>query len=74
MLAALERGFGSVAVVPVHPAPDAVAIRILIRAVKGGRAPLVLHPGFALQDADGNVPQKVQAVLGGTAVLPLADS
>jgi len=74
VLAALERGFGSVAVVPVHPAPDAVAIRILIRAVKGGRAPLVLHPGFALQDADGNVPQKVQAVLGGTAVLPLADS
>lgn len=73
VLAALDRGFGGLEVLPVHPTPDAGAIRILVRAVKGGRAPLMLHPGFALQGADGEVFHKAQAVLSGTAVLPLAE-
>src|SRR5438477_1878054 len=41
-LAALARGFGGVIVLPVHPQPDAAAIRILIRATKGSRAPMAL--------------------------------
>ncbi len=48
VLAALERGFGSLMVQPVHATPDAAAIRILLRAVKGGRAPLKLLPGLVL--------------------------
>lgn len=45
VLAAMERGLGSVRVVPVYASPEAPAIRILVTAVKGGRAPLVLAPG-----------------------------
>ena len=74
VLAALERGFGSLVILPVYSIPRTPAIRILLRAVKGGRAPLVLHPGFALQDAEGKIPREVQAVLSGAAVLPLGDS
>lgn len=72
VLAALDRGFGSVEILPVHPNPGAPAIRVLVRAVKGGRAPMVLHPGFALQEAGGSASAEAQAILGGKAVLPLA--
>ena len=36
VLEALEGGFGSVTVLPVYPRPDAAAIRVLVRADKGG--------------------------------------
>lgn len=39
---------GSFQVRPVHPAPDAPAKRVLVRAVKTGRAPLVLLPPVIL--------------------------
>jgi tRNA1(Val) A37 N6-methylase TrmN6 len=71
VLAALERGFGSVALLPVHGHADAPAIRIVLRAVKGGRAPLQLWPGLMLNDSAG--PNEVaRAVLSGRQVLPLA--
>jgi len=72
VLAALEAGFGDVRVVPVYPRPDAPAIRILVRATKSSRAGASLMPGIFLNGAAGSVPDDVQAVLNGTAVLPLA--
>jgi len=72
VLAALERGFGSIAILPVHPGPEGAAIRIIVTAVKGGRAPLALHPGLVLQDPDGETGAEAAAVLGGKAALPLA--
>jgi tRNA1(Val) A37 N6-methylase TrmN6 len=72
VLAALGRGFGSVEILPVHPNPGTAAIRVLVSAVKGGRGPMVLHPGFALQDANGETAVGAQAILSGKAVLPLA--
>ncbi|CAN5413519.1 methyltransferase [soil metagenome] len=72
VLAALDRGFGSIQILPVHPNPDAAAIRVLVSAVKGGRAPLVLHPGLALRETNGEANSQIQAILGGRAILPLA--
>ena len=46
VLAALSAGFGGATVLPVYPRPDAAAIRILVRATKGSRAPLALLPGL----------------------------
>ena len=40
VLAALDGGFGDVAVLPVHGRAGAPAIRVLVRARKGSRAPL----------------------------------
>ena len=70
--AALEAGFGDVMVLPVHPRPDAAAIRIIVRATKGSRAPASLMPGICLNGATGGVPDDVQAVLNGAAALSLA--
>jgi tRNA1(Val) A37 N6-methylase TrmN6 len=72
VLAALERGFGSVAILPVHPSPRGTAIRVIVTAVKGGRAPMALLPGLILQDPNGEGETDAAAVLDGKAALSLA--
>jgi tRNA1(Val) A37 N6-methylase TrmN6 len=72
VMAALARGFGAVTVQPVHPRPDAPAIRGLVRAVKGSRAPLALLPALVLTSADGRPSEEAEAVLRHGAALPLA--
>jgi tRNA1(Val) A37 N6-methylase TrmN6 len=72
VLTALARGFGSIAVLPVHPNPQGSAIRVIVSAIKGGRAPMALHPGFILRDSDGDGGTEAAAILGGKAVLSLA--
>lgn len=73
VLAALGPDFGSLAVCPVHPKPDAPAIRVLVRALCGGRAPLRIVPGFVLADADGSPSAAAHAVLRNAAPLPFVD-
>ena len=41
---------GAAALLPVHARADAPAIRILVRAKKGSRAPLSIAPGLILHD------------------------
>ena len=72
VLAALEKGFGSLAVLPVHGDPAKPAIRVLVRAVKGGRAPAALYPGINLRDATGAPDPYIGQVLSGKATLSLA--
>lgn len=73
VLAALGRGFGGVAMMPVHPKPGAPAIRILVRAAKQSRAPLTIYPGLMLNDVDGRPAASAEAILRGKSVLPLAE-
>ena len=76
VLAALDRGFGSLAILPVHADPGSSAIRVLIRAIKGGRAPMQLHAALIINE--GSTPHrpaqeiKVREILAGKGVLPLA--
>ena len=63
VLAALDKDFGAITVLPVHPKPGAVAIRVLVRATKASRAPLALLPGFLLADADSKPTAAAEAVL-----------
>ncbi|KJC36778.1 methyltransferase [Bradyrhizobium sp. LTSP849] len=73
VLAALSRGFGSLSILPVHGEAGRPAIRVLVRAVKGGRAPTRLLPGLVLND-ESRVPKKeVRNILEGRAVLQLAE-
>ncbi|MGX7742275.1 tRNA1(Val) (adenine(37)-N6)-methyltransferase [Rhodopseudomonas parapalustris] len=74
VLAALDRGFGSVVLQPVHSHADKPAIRILVRATKGGRAPLLLIPNLLLNDPSGHQSPIARAVLAGEQILPLARS
>ncbi len=73
-LAALQPGYGAIAVLPVHPAPDKPAIRIILRARKGSRAPLAILPGFVLNEAANCPSAMADAVLRGARALPLAQT
>jgi tRNA1(Val) A37 N6-methylase TrmN6 len=72
VLAALDRGFGSLAILPVHGDVRAHAIRVLIRAIKGGKAPTQLHAALLLNDESGVPDKQVHEILMGRAALPLA--
>src|ERR1700721_2634513 len=48
VLAALSRGFGSLTILPVHGDAAAPAIRVLVRAIRGGGAPLRMPAARAL--------------------------
>lgn len=72
-LTALAPDFGAVSLLPVYSKPDAPAIRILARAVKGSRAPLTLHGGLLLADARGKPSAAAEAVLRHGAALPLGE-
>ena len=69
VLAALDRGFGSLGIVPVHADEATPAIRILVRAVKGGRAPTQIHPALMLNDESALPKKQVQEILAGRRVL-----
>src|SRR5258705_7372894 len=72
VLAALDRGFGSLAIQPVHSDAQTPAIRVLIRAIKGGRAPTQIHAALMLNDESAVPNKQVQGILAGKGALPLA--
>ena len=61
---------GSLQVRPIHPFADAPASRVVVRAVRGGRAPLQLLPPLILHVRNGakHTPQ-AEAILRGEADL-----
>jgi tRNA1(Val) A37 N6-methylase TrmN6 len=59
----LEGRAGAIAVYPLWPGGGRPARRIIVRATKGSAAPLTLHPGMVLHDADGRYSIAAEAVL-----------
>jgi tRNA1(Val) A37 N6-methylase TrmN6 len=72
VLTALDRGFGSLDILPVHGEAATPAIRLLVRARKGGKAPTRIHAALVLNDRSSVPNKQVQEVLAGKGVLPLA--
>jgi tRNA1(Val) A37 N6-methylase TrmN6 len=72
-LAALARGFGSLAILPVHADAGRPAIRVLIRGVKGGKSPARVLSSVVLNDESGLPNKRVAEMLSGKRVLPLAN-
>ena len=73
ILGELAPAFGGAAVLPVHGKPAEGAIRVLVRATKGSRAPLAILPGLILNDQAGRPTPAAEAILRGGAALPLAE-
>ena len=74
VLAALNAGFGTISVLPIHPKPGAAAIRVLVQAAKDKDGPLTLLPGFVLADANGKPTTQAEAVLREGVALSLGGS
>jgi tRNA1(Val) A37 N6-methylase TrmN6 len=71
VLAALGRGFGSLTILPVHGDGGKPAIRVLVRALKGGQAPTRIMAGLLLNDEPGLPNKEVAKMLAGDGALPL---
>jgi tRNA1(Val) A37 N6-methylase TrmN6 len=69
VLAALAGKFGETRILPVHPAGNADAIRIVVRARAGSRAPDGIAPGLVLHAANGAPTPQAEAILRGRAEL-----
>jgi tRNA1(Val) A37 N6-methylase TrmN6 len=70
VLAAFDRRFGNLTVLPLSPRPGEAATRVIVRGVKGSRAPLTLLSSRALHGAQGNgFAPEFDAILRGAAVL-----
>jgi tRNA1(Val) A37 N6-methylase TrmN6 len=72
ILAVIDRHFGAAEIIPIHARADAPAIRIIVRAQKGKRTPLVLRPAFVLTGEDNRPTHGAEAVLRGAAPLDSA--
>jgi tRNA1(Val) A37 N6-methylase TrmN6 len=73
VLSALDYGFGSLEILPVHGDVRVPANRILVRAIKGGRAPTKILAALMLNDESGLPNKRVQEILAGKGILPLAN-
>lgn len=71
LLSGLGARAGSFQIRPIHPFGDAPAKRVLVRAVRGGKAPLRLLPALILHDreAEAKHTAEVEAILRGRADL-----
>ena len=70
ILALLGAGAGSFRIRPIQPFADEPAKRVLVRAIKTGKAPLVLLPALVLHARDGaKHTAQVEAILRGEADL-----
>lgn len=73
MLALLAPKAGSFQIRPIHPFADAPAKRVLVRAIKTGKAPLVVLPALILHVRDGaKHTAEAEAILRGASDLPWA--
>lgn len=68
-LGPLSRGFGGQRLRFVHPRADRPATRVLITAVKGSRAPLVVAPPVILHDEAGRFTPEAEALHRGDRTL-----
>jgi tRNA1(Val) A37 N6-methylase TrmN6 len=73
VLRALAGEFGAIAVLEVAPHEGAPAIRVLVRAVKGGAGQLAYQPALILNDAQGRPAAAAEAVLRGGQRLTLGE-
>lgn len=65
LLSALAGGFGGITVFPLWPHAGRPARRVIVRAVRGSRAPLILAGGLVLHEVDGGYTAAADAALRG---------
>jgi tRNA1(Val) A37 N6-methylase TrmN6 len=73
VISGLSDDMGSLDVLPILPKGGQPAKRVLLKAQKGGVAPLKQHPGLVLHREDGSYTERVDGVLRGAKALVSGD-
>ena len=60
---ALQPHVGGISIVPVYPAPDRAAIRIIVTGRKDDRSPLRIQPSLTLNDLNRNPTADAEYIL-----------
>lgn len=63
LLDAFEGRFGALRITPLYPKASASAIRVIVKGIKGSRAPVSIAPGFILHNDDGSQTEAAKAIL-----------
>ena len=71
VLEALSKNYGSISILPVHGKDGGAAIRVIVQAVKGGRAPLALLAPLFLNGKDNRPTAEAERVMRELAPLAL---
>jgi len=72
LLSLLDRRFGALKVLPLHPRAGDPAVRVLVQGRKGSRAPLTLLSGLVLHNQDNSFRPEISDILRHGAGLALA--
>jgi len=72
VLEAVSKQYGSISILPVHGKDGGAAIRVIVQAVKGGRAPLSLLAPLFLNGKDNRPTADAEKVMRDLAPLALA--
>ncbi len=71
LLAAMSPRFGAITVQPLHPRGGEPASRVILRGIKGSRAPLRIRPGVSVHGAGNSFTPAVDKILKTPAPLDL---
>ena len=63
ILVALEGHVGGIEIFPLWPAAGKPASRVIVRGIRGSRAPLTLRPGLVLHGRDGRFTERAENIL-----------
>lgn len=69
LLALLSKGFGAIAIRPIHGSEGKPAVRVIVSGIAGSRAPMLLLPGLVLNGPDGRLTAESDALHRGHASL-----
>ena len=69
IIAATQGRFGGLTIMPIYSRANEPAKRLLIRATKGSKAPIIFAPALIVHNNDGSFTPEADAVLKGTAFL-----
>ena len=69
IIAATQGRFGGLTIIPIHSRINEPAKRLLIRATKGSRAPIVFAPPIVIHQNDGSFTPTADAILKGKQTL-----
>lgn len=69
LLIAMHERFGAIEVIPLASKAEEPAKRIIIRAIKGRKTPLTIHPTIILHKSDGDYTESLKDILMNVASL-----
>jgi tRNA1(Val) A37 N6-methylase TrmN6 len=71
LLSALDGHVGGIEIFPLWPAQGKPASRVIVRGIRGSRAPLTLRSGLVLHGRDGRFTERADDILRNAAALNL---